>query len=79
MTMNFFTRLICAARVLTGKRIIVIDAVLEKEKDRMAVHYYTTIPSEQHQITYLRETAKSVEYDLQQAEEKKRMFIAQNN
>lgn len=76
---KIWERILAAATVLFGKRIIIIDAKLEKKRNRMAVRLRTTIKSKDDQIVYLDQMTKTLQYERQEELQKDRTFQAANN
>lgn len=76
---QIWQRILAALTVLFCKRVIVIDAVLQKEKNRVKVAFWTTIENKDDQITYLDQMHKNLLYERQEELEKRRNFIEQNN
>lgn len=71
-------RILAAYCVLFTKRVIVIDAQLDKKRNQMAVGFWTTVQSPDDQLLYLEEMVKQVKYDSQQRQ-KVRKFNPQSN
>lgn len=76
---KIWERILAAASVLASKRVIVIDARLDKKTNYMAVGFWTTVESQDDQIVYLESMAKALRYEQLEAEGKVRKFNAQNN
>jgi hypothetical protein len=76
---KIYERILAARCVLFSKRVIVIDAALDKKRNQMAVGFWTTIKDKDDQIVYLDQMTKTLQYERQEEVQKGRKFKAQNN
>lgn len=75
---KIWQRILAVYCVLFTKRVIVIDAKLDKKRNQMAVGFWSTVQSHDDQIVYLEEMVKCLKYDRQEAQ-KVRNFNPQSN
>jgi len=75
---KIWERILAVYCVLFSKRVILIDAKVDKKRNQMAVGFWTTVQSHDDQIVYLEEMVKCLKYDRQEAQ-KVRKFNPQSN
>lgn len=76
---KIYERLLAARCVLFSKRVIVIDAALDKKRNQVAVGFWTTIKDKDDQIVYMDQMTKTLQYERQEEVQKGRNFQAANN
>jgi hypothetical protein len=76
---KIYERILAARCVLFSKRVIVIDAALDKKRQQMAVGYWTTITDKDDQIVYMDQMTRTLKYERQEELQKDLNFNPQSN